>query len=398
MSAHRHHHRYRPSTVAPSLRGLALLAALACAWQPVRADTSREALRDALDAAQARQWREHILAPASRGTNGELQASPAPELPQLRAQALAELRAADVPALLGANATLDNWMPSLTLHFTYSAAQDDNGYTPWPEVTRVQGPVPEPRAPRLPDWVAPALRERLAAFRLTQWTQAAPRPPWVWDGEADNTVGQALVWSGPAVKDGVARYQVSKVAGQERTTVRLAAWPDQTASLLRWAERHNLPLKLTLDTGTQPLSLAQAAPVRVDLSTPVWLITPQELLPATLKTLRTGDTCHGGGWVEVELPGNRQPAIWGTLFLPDAATAAAAQVKRLPAEKPAEGSAAHTVSRVEVSWPDRRLNALLLSAKQFGTVWGTQTDVLVFDHGQPVARRLGGSGKPACGI
>ena len=76
-----------------------------------------------------------------------------PELEELAEATLAELRAADVPALLGANATLDNWMPSLTLHFTYGAAQDDNGYTPWPEVTRVQGPVPEQRAPRLsPRW------------------------------------------------------------------------------------------------------------------------------------------------------------------------------------------------------------------------------------------------------
>lgn len=339
----------------------------------------------AFELARTRQWRD-LLAPAT-------EIAP---LPQWRTLALAELRAADLPTLLGAHATLDNWMPALTHHFAFHEGNSNSGDSTWLDVQAVQGPLPEGRAQRLPDWAAPALRERLSAWAGPTSARRTHAPKG-WDGELDATPGAALVWSGPAVKTGVARYQTTGTPGAERTRVRLALWPAHTAALLRWTAPRGIALRLTLDDSTQPLSLALPVPVRIDVSIPVWLITPQGLQAATLKALHTGDACHGGSWADIEWPGSRQPAIWGTLFLPDAATAAAAQVRRLPAERPTEGSAATSVSRLEVRWPGRQLNALLISAKQFGTVWGTQADVLVYDdQGQPTARRLSGSGQPAC--
>lgn len=405
------------ATAASAFAGLALVATCQAA------DADIEAKQQAYNAARAKQWRELMLAPAPRGPNGELQAAPATELPQLKPLALTELRNADISALLGADAPLDSWMPSLTYHFAYPDHADDAAYPgagfDWLAVQAQQGPLqssqPGARAQRLPDWVTPALRARIAAFK-----PSAARPASVprgntklwWAGEIEarpdgqgspaSPPADALVWSGPAVKDGVARYTTSTGLSGSRTTIRLASWPAQASSLISWAASHGAPLTITLDESALPLSLAQAVPVRVDTAIAVWLVTPQELLPATLKTLRTGDACQGGGWIEVEITGNRQPAIWGTLFLPDPALGTTATARRLPAEKQSEGSSATQVSRVEVSWPDRRLSPLLISAKQFasttGSIWGTQADVLVVDNGQPTARRLSGSGKPACGI
>lgn len=399
--------RFTQCVVAATLSSLALLPTSRAA------DADLEAKREAFNMARAKQWRELMLAPAPRGPNGELQSAAAAELPQLKPLALAELRHADIPALLGADASLDSWMPSLTYHFAYPDHADDAAYPgsgfDWLAVQAQQGPLqssqPGARAQRLPDWVTSALRARIAAFK-----PAAVRPVSVprgnirlwWQGEADGQPGDALIWSGPAVKDGVARYTTITSTTGSRTTIRLASWPAQASSLISWAASHGAPLTATLDEAALPLSLAQAVPVRLDTAVAVWLVTPQELLPATLKALHTGDACQGGGWIEVEIPGNRQPAIWGTLFLPDPALGTTATARRLPAEKPTEGSSATQVSRVEVSWPDRRLSPLLISAKQFGSttgaVWGTQADVLVVENGQPNARRLSGSGKPACGI
>ncbi len=380
---------------------LTTLSLITTSWA---AESSIEAQREAFATARAKQWHELMLAPAQRGPNGELLASPAPELPQLKPLALAELRSGDIPALLGADAPLDNWMPSLTYHYAYLDHSDDAAYgAEWLPVQIQQGPLPGARAQRLPDWVTSAVRARVASFKLPSRPAGNPRRQarLLWEGEVDATPGDAMVWSGPAVKTGVARYTVSTTAStttSNRTTVRLASWPAQAASLINWAGTHGLQLTATLDESALPLSLAQPVPVRLDTAIPVWLVTPQELIPATLKALRTGDACHGGGWIEIEYAGTRQPAIWGTLFLPDAGIAAAATASRMPPEKPSEGSNATFVSRVKVAWPDHRVNALLITAKQFGSVWGTQADVLVVENGLPSARRLSGSGTPACGI
>lgn len=360
--------------------------------------------RGAFAAARAQQWRDHILAPL-RAPDGRPQTAGAPALPQLQPVAQAELRQADAIALLAADATLDNWMPSLAYRYRYPDHADPaatlfgDGRRDWPALLIEQGPPDASAAasqPPLPDWVAPAVRARLAALDQAAADHAAPHlgaTRLLWDGQVDATAGDALVWSGPAVKHGVAHYR----SVGDHTVLRLSSAAAHLDDLYRWAQRHGTALHFTLD-GDAPLALDRPVPVRVSLRLPVWLVTPQALLPATLTALRGGGPCLGGDWIELELPGQQQPAVWATLFLPDAATAAAASVRRLPPEPPGPGSAATTVSRVELSWPDHRLTPLLLTAKQFGTVWGTQADVLVDDHGQPSARRLSGSGTPACGL
>ena len=126
--------------------------------------------------------------------------------------------------------------------------------------------------------------------------------------------------------------------------------------------------------------------------------------------LHTGNACLGGGWLELEVAGGARPAIWAILFLPEETLASRAVVKRqkLAPNPDAYLLAAH--SQLTVSWPDKRLPTLNITAKQFhwrdypqrendtppvlGTAWGTTIETTL--PGQNEATRISAAGTPAC--
>lgn len=248
---------------------------------------------------------------------------------------------------------------------------------------------------RVPAWLQDALRQQVAAQALPARRLDRPLRQQGWlgasrDGQSDTSGWEApIVWAGPAVRDGVASYRSE--GGQTR--IRLAIGGGQ--DLWRIAQARGVAVRVSLDDGGQPLAWAAPLPLRLELQLPVWLVTPQELLPATLTVLRTGDSC-AGGHTELRLAGERQPPVWAVLFLPDEAAGRAARVRRIapPPEPEGQSPQADAVSRLELSWPDRRLPTLHLVAKRFGDLWGSY--VQQADRPPEQQGRLSAAGSPEC--
>jgi hypothetical protein len=248
---------------------------------------------------------------------------------------------------------------------------------------------------RLPAWLQEALRRQVAAQVLPARRLDNPLPQDDWMGaplwtEPDKVQwDRPAVWAGPAVRDGVASYRSQ--GGQTR--IRLAIGDPH--ALWQMARARGVAATLALDDEGQPLPWSARLPVRVQLQMPVWLVTPQELLPATLTAARTGDACEGG-YTELRLAGERQPPVWAVLFLPDEAAGRAARVRRIgpPPEPEGQSPQAGAVSRLELSWPDFRLPTLHLVAKRFGDVWGSTVR-----HAEPPPDSQGAlsaAGSPEC--
>lgn len=319
------------------------VASLAERWERQRLLQPAAAERDAADAAWAAEMRAPLLANVGRLTLAELFGG-------------ATLRSS---ALLGRR--------------------------PWRHDEGLQF-APDPGDAFAPAWVQEALARRVAALSLP----AAPPQPLRRDTwQAEDGRG-AAVWSGPAVRDGVAQYR-SDGSG---TRIRLAI--GDAAQLHALAAARGAALRVQLDDAGRPLRWDEALPLKLTTALPVWLVTPQELLPATLTTLRTGSACDGGH-LELALAGPRQPPVWALLFLPDEATARAARVRRLPlpAPKPDEPApVASQTSRLEVAWPDGTLPTLQVVAKRFGELWGSYAEQPAAKDGE--SPRLSAAGSPEC--
>lgn len=249
---------------------------------------------------------------------------------------------------------------------------------------------------RVPGWLQEAVRLQVAAQGLPARSLAQPLPRDDWQGAARWTEessrlvwDQPTVWAGPAVRDGVASYRSE--GGQTRIRLAIGEGPE----LWQIAQARGVAVRMTLDDGGQPLAWSAPLPLRLELQLPVWLVTPQELLLATLTAWRNGDSC-AGGYTELRLAGERQPPVWAVLFLPDEATGRAARVRRItpPPEPEGQSPQADAVSRLELSWPDRRLPTLHLVAKRFGDVWGSY--VRHADRSPETQSRLSAAGSPEC--
>jgi hypothetical protein len=246
----------------------------------------------------------------------------------------------------------------------------------------------------VPRWLQDAVRQQVSRQSLPARRLDKPSPAGEWMGAARWTEpgrlrwDLAAVWSGPAVRDGVAVYRND---GAD-TRIRLAI--GDSHELWQLAQARGVAVRMALDDAGQPLPWGGPLPIHLELQVPVWLVTPQALLPAMLTAMRSGDSCQGG-YVEVRVAGDQQPPVWAVLFLPDEAAGRAARIRRLaPPPQPEGQSASGKTSRLELSWPDRRLPTLHLVAKQFGDLWGTYVELA--DHPPAGPGRLSAAGSPEC--
>lgn len=254
-----------------------------------------------------------------------------------------------------------------------------------------------------PPWLLAAIADRvgrvaLAPGRTVAGSAAAPAPASGWVNTLEGSANWAspVVWSGPTVRDRVASYR----AGGTRTRVRLAVGDLRAA--WKMAESRGAAARLALDADVRELSWDAPLPLRLALQLPAWFVTAQGLVATTLVGLRSGDSCDGGSYSEYVVEGAFQAAVWGVLFLPDAAAAKAARVRRLPAPTdPEERGAAQQVGRLEVAWPDARMPRLHIVAKRFGDIWGSYAELpdspSVYE-GQARKPRISASGTPECAL
>lgn len=335
--------------------------------------------RARVEAAQMRLASEHLLRSArARAAGGDFESE---WITELRTAALAEVAAWDGPLLLEMESP-GHALGLVAQQWTLADGLNMSG-------APVEG--------LMPSWLVEAIRQRVSTQRLParavepelSWRSNAGEffygaPPIDWES--------APVWSGPAVRDHAASY----VYDAGTTRIRIAA--GDAPGLWRIAQARGVAARLVLDDTGRAMSWYESLPLRLELKLPVWLVTAQELIPATLTGLRIGDACHGGGWTELRIDGQRRPAIWAVLFLPDEATARAARVKRLPSPAPDPNASADAgaVSRLELSWPDDRLPALHLVAKRFGDIWGSYAELA--QRPADENHRLSAAGSPECAL
>jgi hypothetical protein len=357
---------------------VAMLAAVALGPAAAQRSAELEALRERAEAARARMNDEH-LARGLRQPDAAASEAEAAWARAVRAAVLAEVRSWTAQSLL------DGETPELLLSYGAQRLVLGEGL----ELVGAQLDA------AIPEWLRDAMRQRIGELALTarsvepglaagQWTASvriSEFDPPDWSGPT--------VWSAPAVRDRAASYRSEGGS----TTIRVAA--GAAPLLWRMAAARGVAARLVLDDTGRELRWNGRLPLRVELRLPVWLVTPQGLVAATLTGARGGSACDGGGWTSLQVAGNSQPAVWAILFLPDAATARAARVQRVAAP-PKGPSGADQIGALEVSWAEQRLPALRIVAKRFGDVWGSYAEHVNPPAGKDGAPRLSAAGTPEC--
>lgn len=366
-----------------------------------------EAARQAIDEL----WQAQLLAPLPRQSSvGE--AMVVAFLGQHRQRLLENVANLSLEQL---DQPLSELLPALRWGNAATAGNQDVNYGS--DLLTVLVGLSAQRERSVPEWLTEALARRIQQLAMMRATAKRLNSPLVWSYELPDWSGSgtnaftelnigAMAWAGPAVRD---HAQYVDMADRTRTRIRIDHTPYPLKELAAWTHQHGQALKLSLDNSL-PLDSETPMPVVARVDVPVWLITPQGLVTARLTGLHTGNACVGGGWLELEVAGGARPAIWAILFLPEKALASRAVVKRqIPAPNPeAYLLAAH--SQLAVSWPDKRLPTLNITAKQFqwrnypqrendtppvlGTAWGTTIETTL--PGQNEATRISAAGTPAC--
>ena len=269
----------------------------------------------------------------------------------------------------------------------------------------------------LPGWLVEALARRVQKFSLTRGVAKSIPKPLGWQQDLPNRIDNqptghkeinAIAWAGPAVRDN-AQY----VETTDSTRIRIDRTSYSLSELVNWANHRGLSLTLSLDSN-QPLVTGAPLPILARLVAPVWLVTPKGLVSAQLTGMHTGNACLGGGWLELEVSGSTKPAIWAILFLPEEALARSAVVNRQkpPPDTNTDDYLVASHSQLTVSWPDKRLSTLTITAKQFhwrnypqgekdmppilGTAWGTYIKTIL--PGEKDAVRISATGTPECAL
>lgn len=231
----------------------------------------------------------------------------------------------------------------------------------------------------------------------------------------------AWVWAGPTVKEGVASYR----QGNGEMFVRLSMAENQGTEIYRWAQAfgHRLDLQLAVSDQARYAHSPLILEAKTDI--PVWIVSPEGLLPARLKGFRSGgEACDGSQWMELHYVGEAKPAVWAVLALADQNLAKSALVRRV---KNTEELGYRETRRSELSltWPQGKLPALRILARRFdwmeadksglpdpkrslGYAWGSQVLTSMSPaemreqgyapaaDGRPVERMLSSAGTPAC--
>lgn len=146
----------------------------------------------------------------------------------------------------------------------------------------------------------------------------------------------AMVWAGPAVREGATRYW--QASG--KTHIRIP-FNENALHLYHWAAAHKLPLQLVRRQGNSAVAtylsnhhLAQQSnSLIVDATTdiPVFVVAPEGLLPARITAFSVGgSSCDGSNWVELVLEDAANPEVWGVLALNDPQLTKNIEVTQLP--------------------------------------------------------------------
>lgn len=252
---------------------------------------------------------------------------------------------------------------------TLSARSASRGGS-WPDLEYA---APEER----PEWLTELVAKRIQALSLTQ--RAVPtgaptrgRQQLVWgslrgpvkNGETtagvSGDVADAIVWAGPAVRDGVATYR--QTGG--KSAVRIALAELQAENLYLWAKRFGFAMELRLRKDTASTS----EPV-IDGRTaiPVSILQPEGLQPATISAFAVGGgACSGGNWVEIALEDSGQPPIWAVFAFSRPELQQGVSVRRLPTAKESERPYLEARrSELELRWPGDWLPPIAVLARRF---------------------------------
>ncbi len=367
----------------PWLPALALTLALAVGAPPALAQAAPADPNERLQQARQR-WVDAALLPSPRAAAADGAAArraDAAWAAEAREALLARVRLLDGPTLLQ---QADLAGPAIAM--PTAVLLSDGLSLSFPTI---DGPMPP--------WLLAALRRQVASASLPARRLDQPLPTGTWLDSVPQAYGdqtnwaQPAVWAGPAVRDGVADYR--REGGHTR--IRLAI--GNGMALWELARSRGVAVRLRLDDASA--NAFGAPPLHMELQLPVWLLTPQQLLPATLTALRYRSDC-ALGYTELQLAGDSQPAVWAVLFLPDEASGRAAQVRRIAPPPEPEGQVpglgARRSSRLEVSWPDGRLPALHVVARRFGELWGSY--VQLAQPGAGDMRRISAAGSPECAL
>jgi hypothetical protein len=172
---------------------------------------------------------------------------------------------------------------------------------------------------------------------------------------------EALVFAGPAVKDGAASY--SRVSSGMVVRIPLSA---SLTELEDWLRSRELGLTLSMRRDAQMLR-SQAFVIEGRFAIPSWVVTPEGLVSATMTAWSMGGqgSCSDSNWMELKLDTDKSPPIWAVLVLPHPGMAKDVVVKRVPNVTPQEGDGVAYRGELEVRWVDNRFEPLRITAKRY---------------------------------
>lgn len=295
-----------------------------------------------------------------------------------------------------------------------------SGNEEWPFLTEISGGNGPDAAifTELPGWMVEAIdhevRKLSLAARRQEIGQLGSGRWTTWD-----SVGNAIAWAGPAVKDGTASYRPKG----DGMTVRISMPSERAAEIYRLAQQQGYPLQLQLKRDAFPLYPHTPVIIIGSTDIPVWLVSAERLISARLTAFSTGgQACDGSQWMEFFYKGTEAPPIWAALTFTDPSLANGMTARRLPGSQPSEYQEVQR-SEIELRWPNDRLPPLRVVAKRFewverqherlpdgnykeiskqvvGSAWGTQVlintpEEMRRNYSSPELL-LSSAGTPAC--
>jgi len=216
------------------------------------------------------------------------------------------------------------WNPSPTyaeiapgiLYGSFQVNYRPDSMTGWPYIT--ENTPANPVFAALPDWFVDAVEQEVKKFSLAaargqkqRLLSKAGEGRATGRWESPYGQGEAFVWAGPAVKDGVASYTPS---ANNTTAVRISLSPQTLAYIYLWAQRNGFPLESHLLREDRMVYPHSPVIIAGTTAIPVWLVNAEGLTPARLTAFSMGgDSCDGSHWVEFTIKGSGTPPVWAVL-------------------------------------------------------------------------------------
>lgn len=310
-----------------------------------------------------------------------------------------------------------NEIASIFLQGSLASHEKDASYYVRRDWIFIQPLEPGERVYReLPVWYQREIEEAVRRLSLPARRVVRDGPVQAW-----SVKDGAWAWAGPSVKEGSASYRQDN-AGM---FVRLAMEEKQGTEIYRWAQAFGHRIDLRLVAGDQPRYPHSSLILEGKTDIPVWIVSPEGLLPARLSAFRSGGTaCEGSQWMELQYAGEAMPAVWAVLIFADQNLAKSAVVRRVKNNEEL-GYRETRRSELTLTWPQGKLPALRILARRFdwmeadqtglpdpkrslGHAWGSQVLTSMSPaemreqgyapaaDGRLVERMLSAAGTPAC--